>query len=156
MNKKAQVATSLLVVIALVFAAIALFMMISFSNDVKSQSAQLSALTNEIESNQHYITQKAILLAKETINTNPNEQTFKSVAGEHENLYRYPGAGNFYAQIRNHNAGNPTFTFQLTNGVYQLSIPDLFVRSQKGANIIKRNFDLCLEFDLNGDFKEKC
>ena len=71
MNKKADIPTVLLFVIALVLSLTALFAFASFSKDFSSHSEELSEIAQEIEFNQEYITQTSKLLLTQTISSWP-------------------------------------------------------------------------------------
>ncbi|MBI2451663.1 hypothetical protein HYV50_01130 [Candidatus Pacearchaeota archaeon] len=161
MNKKSQVPTLLIFVIALILSGVALFAMVSFNNRLNrldSSSSTFSELHSEIEFNQQYVTEQAKLITEETISTCPDcsssnlKTKFKEISAEKESLYRYEGSGNFYGKIRNSE-------FEITStekNSYQLIINNLFVQSKKDSGKIIRNFALCLEFNYQGNFIKSC
>ena len=159
MNKKAQIAEVLLFFLGVALAGMALYLMATFPDDLKSHSKELTEVTNEIEFNQQYVLEQTKLIAKESIGSVSTEQLeikFKNNAAKREEIFRYQGAGNFYAKIRNYKTEAPTFTFIKQAMDYKLEIPNLFIQSERGANKIIRNFDLCMEFDFKGDFNKNC
>jgi Tfp pilus assembly protein PilE len=143
LNKKAQVPTLIIFIVALVLAITTLFAMVSFNNNLTSQSKQLSEMMEEIIFNEKYIIEQAKLIAQGTLLNCPTceaeqiKKKYKEDAGEREQLFRYGGAGNFYAKIR-----NDEFEIEKQDNLFILKIEDLFVESQIEANNLKRTFNL--------------
>ena len=67
MNKKSQIATVLLVVIAMVLALSALYVMVTFKDNSGSQSKDLSQLTFEVQLNSAYVKEQLKLIFNESL-----------------------------------------------------------------------------------------
>jgi glucan biosynthesis protein len=152
MNSKAQIPTLLTFLIALIFSVITLSAFLMFSGGFANSSSEFSSIVSDIEFNQQYVTEQAKLIAKETISSNqPNlEQTFQEIA-ENKNL-NFAEAGNFFTQIKN----NANLEFKKTGETFILKINNLTVQAEKEGNKIIRPFNVCTEFDLQGNFLNNC
>jgi uncharacterized membrane protein YgaE (UPF0421/DUF939 family) len=143
MNKKAQVATIMLFLVAIGLSLTAWFTMVSFDNTLQEVSKNFSELTSDITFKENYIKEQSKLIGKETLSscTQCSPEQFKQklieISTEKENLFRYEGAGNFYAKIR-----NEEFEITKQDTSFSLKIKDLFVESQQGSHKVKRNFRL--------------
>ena len=144
MNKKAQIPTAILVIIALVSSILVLYAITTFKEDIDSKSSSVAKIADDIEFNQDYVKTEANLIGKKTLencqscNSEQLKQKYKQIASQTENTFRYQGTGNFYAKIRNSE-------FTIENN--RLIIKDLFVESQSDFNKIRREFNL--EISLN-------
>jgi len=156
MNRRGQeIAFGLLIVLALALSLTAGFAMAGVKNNIQSQSSDVAALTSDLEFNDGYILAQAKLFGRQLTLECPScsEQQLRSLGQEFEvkhNL-KLPGAGNFFAKLR-----NGEFIFKEQNSKYRLEIQDLFVQSEIGANKIVRNFNICFEFDSEGNFVKDC
>jgi len=141
MNKKGDIPTVLLFVIALALSGIALFIFASFARDFQSNSKEFSAIAEQTNFNQKYITQTASLLLNQTLKSCQScseqqlKEKFKILIAEKENLYRYEGAGNLFAKIRNNQ-------FEIKEKT--LKISDIIIISKSGNNEIRRTFNLTI------------
>jgi hypothetical protein len=155
MNKKAQIETALLVVVAIVLSAAALYTMISFRDDLQFQSAEMAEVQNELKFAQEFILSKAKEFGRTLVLNCPScSQSELKTQGEKfdaENNFQIQGTGNFFAKLRNNE-----FTFEKKDSGYLLKIQDLFIQSENGANSITKNFSICFEFAKDGDFKDNC
>ncbi|MBS3089228.1 hypothetical protein J4402_05680 [Candidatus Pacearchaeota archaeon] len=145
MNKKADIPTTLLLVIALVLSVTAIFILVSFAKDFQSSSTLFSEIAEEINFNQKYITQTSKIILSQTITSCPScteqqlKEKFKTLTTEKENTYRYEGAGNFFAKIR-----NSEFEIKKQNNIISLEIKDISIISERGNNKIERTFDVVI------------
>lgn len=151
MNKRGVIAEGIIPLIAFALSALSIFAFLTFNGDVGTQSKELSQISSDIEFSQQYVIEQAKLISKESINSNPNNETLKLAAENHEKIYYYDGSGNFYGKIR-----SGEFEFGQVEQGYKLNITGLFVKSEIGANMAARNFDICLLFDLTGKYKGNC
>ncbi len=157
-SKKAQIPTILLPWVAIALSVVALYSMASFSGILASQSESISIMLNEVQFNELYVKEQVKLIGKETIlscqlcDSDALKTKFKEIASGREGLFRYKGAGDFYSKTRNSN-----FKIEILNNVnYKIIFEDLFVSSEEGENKIRRNFNLCMEFDLEGNYIRDC
>lgn len=155
MNKKAQIPTVLLVVVALALALAALFIFAKFDSTLSSNSKKFSTLSTNILFAEQYINAQTKLTMKNAIrncsacSAAELSGKFKEEINRHD--YRINGVGNFFGKIRNNEA-----QIEQTVEGYRLAIPDLFLQSEVGANKIRRDFTLCATFDNLGNFVENC
>jgi hypothetical protein len=145
MNRKSQIPIILLPVAAFALAAGAIFIMYTFSKGFNSQEEQINLVLTTVQFNQDYINAQAKLIGNESLSKCPScspeqlKQKFREIGNQTESNFRYEGAGNFYAKIR-----NSEFDIAKENGKYTLKMQGLFVESENGFNKIHRNFDLNL------------
>ena len=146
MNKKSQIATVLLVVIAMVLALSALYVMVTFKDNSGSQSKDLSQLTFEVQLNSAYVKEQLKLIFNESLRVcqlcsaqQLKEEIIKN-SNIRESINRYENSGNLYAKLRNGH-----FKTEKNGNTFTFSISDLFVQSERGYNKIQRNFNVTIE-----------
>jgi len=148
LNKKAQVPTILIFLVALFLSGLALIAFITFKSDFKSQSETLSEMLREVEFNEQYIIAQSNLIGKQALlqcsscSADQFKDKFIEIATETENSFRYEGSGNFYGKIRN----DQDLIVTEASNIYALEITGLTLESKRGENQIKRTFDLELVF----------
>jgi len=141
MNRKAQVPTILIAVIALVLSAVTLFALVSFKGGIESQSEAYRQNIEDLNFNHQYVLAQAQLIAGKTTLLCPNcspeqlKEKYQAISIETENLFRFKNAGNFYGKIRNGQ-------FEIDSG--RIKVEGLFVESSQGSSSIKREFTLNL------------
>jgi len=146
MNRKAQAPTILIFLAAIVLSVLTLFALLTFNNNFKSESLELSEMMQEVEFNKQYTIAQATLLlsqSKESCPTCSADQTkekLQTLAKEKESTFLYEGTGNFYGRIR---AGD--FNITTTDKTTTLQIDQVFSQSQRGNNKIKRFFDITIQ-----------
>ena len=159
MNRRGQIPTILLFITALVLSAATLFSFTSFKGGLDINSKVYADMLGDGEYRERFAIEEAKFLGRSAIISGGDVRAkFKELANKSVERARFEGAGNFYKQIRDDTANNPTFTFEKkTEGgkeVYILEIKDLFVISERGKNSIKRNFNLKIEFDGQGNVRK--
>jgi hypothetical protein len=148
-NKKAQVPTILIFLVALLLSGLSLFAFITFKSNFKSQSETLSEMMREVEFNKQYIIAQTKIMGDEAFLDciNCSAEKFKEklieISDRTENQFRYEGTGNFYGKIRNK---DKDFIVTEANNIYTISINSLIIESKREKNKIKRTFDLEIEF----------
>lgn len=148
MNKKGDVPTILLFIIALVLAVYSLFVFITFDRGFGGNSKLLSDMIIEAEFYKQYAKESAKLIVEQSEGDVGKMADIAAARGE---IFEFPG--NFFAKMRNKE-------FQLDNNILRVS--GLFVKSERTnektgyKNEIKRNFDLCMEFDSNYKYVQDC
>lgn len=155
MRKKAQIATALMVIVAIGLSAAALFAMLSFKSDFVFKSAEMEKITYQINFLNDYILEQSKVFAKETITAcaecSPEQIAAKAKQFDANHKARSDSEGNFFAKLRNNE-----FTLTKNNNIYTLNVKDVFVQTQSSYNTLKRNFDICQEFNSQGDFIKDC
>lgn len=157
MNKKAQIPTLLLPLMALILAAVALYSFVSFKDTMPPQSEFLSEMMQEIEFNEPYALAETKLIAKEAIQNCPScsEEQLKnkmkdSAQWREEKFYREE-LGNFFGKLRNKEIAIENKENKIT-----IKIESLFIQSNRGYNKIKRDFAICMVFNNEGKFLNNC
>ena len=146
-EKKGNVPTILLFMVALGLMVMTLFAFAGYNDLRNNLSHAISNAVSEAEFNYKYIVKTAELAGKEAIvESKPEEvkENFIKITALKD--MRMDNLGNLFGKIRNRE-----FVFEKRRGLFVLEIDDLFVRAQSGKNKIKRNFDLVIEFRENGE-----
>jgi len=144
MNKKGDIETILLPIIALVMSIAALFSFITFSGGFEDRSLEISHILSEIEFNQNYVIAQVELIGNESINSKVDFRgNFIDVAAKRD--LKIDNSGNFFGKIR-----NGEFSFVKNGENYVLKVDGLFVQAKRGNNAIKREFNMAITFDRNG------
>lgn len=150
MNRRGDVPTVLLFVVAIGMVIASLFVFATFDNNF-SGSNELAEMTSEITFSQSYIrVETETMLRNMMMGAYPNcmqkdlSERLKCVAGEKEGQ-RLSIAGNLYGKIR-----NGDFSIVEEEEDYILDIRDLSARSERGANSLEKNFDMHIAFYPNG------
>ncbi|MDP1695443.1 MAG: hypothetical protein Q8L29_00845 [archaeon] len=150
MNKRGDVPTILLFVTAIALVLSSLFIFATFGNNF-TNSKQVAEMNAEIEFSQKYITKEVEIMIKDImINIDADCQQkdlktrFGCVALKRESN-RLSIAGNLFGLIRNDE-------FEIINQEenYVLEIPNINVKSVRGANSVEKNFDLRIAFFSDG------
>ena len=148
MKKKAQLQFGLLFIIAIL---VPMALLISYSSSNSSSSAEMGKINNivsEVAFNEKYVVSQARIIAKQASKECENcdaeelKQKYKEIAAETEALFRYEGAGNFYAKLR-----NDEFTIEEISGKKTIIITGLFVETESGYNKLRREFNLEILLD---------
>lgn len=150
MNRRGQELTFILMpVIALALAIAALMIMLTASKDFSGEKTFLAV--QDARFGEEYVISTAKAIAKEAIALNDGglDERIKNSARAKD--LRMTEAGNFFGKIRNNE-----FSFELLGESYIFKISGLFVQSIERDSSLKRNFDLCMKFDENGDFIGDC
>ena len=69
MNKKAQIATAITILLALILVGISIYIILEFDDNMESQSAELAEMMSEIEFNNQYILTQAKLFGQNLVET---------------------------------------------------------------------------------------
>ena len=133
MNRRGDVPTILLFLIAIFFSVVALFSFLTFSGSYGKGSEDLSELMGELNFAQDYVLKMAELIAEEG---GSSGRSIQEISVEME--IGYAGAGNFFGKLR-----NGEFTFN--NGL--LEVKDVFVKSSREGNSAIRRFDVEVEIE---------
>ena len=148
MNKRGDVSTILLFVVAFALVLSSLYVFVSFNGKFES-SRNLTEMTSESDLSYKYVITEAELIGKDAVlgrvadcTQGDITQRFSCVADKREKLSI---AGNFFGKIR-----NGEFSFVPSGGNYVLKISGLTVKTSRGASSIEKNFDLEIAFDGNG------
>jgi len=156
-NKRAQIPTMLLFLVALILSISTLFAFASFKDDLTFQSIELNKLTEDINFNQKYAKEQTKIVTKEALiscdlcDSNTIKEDIQRIALERKNQFFYEGVGNLYLKIN-----DEIEVTKSDDNIYEVNIPNLFVKSQADENKIKRNFDICMLFDSSGNYQSDC
>jgi len=150
MNRRGDLPTLMILVIAVLLSGMALFTFITFGGDFSKKSSEFSVLVMTSEFVDDYVIAQAGSIANEVIDSGSDdlEGKFKSVAKERD--LNLEITGNFFAQVR-----NSKFSFIRNAEGYLLDIDGLFVKAKSGDSEIVSNFDLAMQFDLDGNLKQR-
>ncbi len=148
MNKRGDVSTIILFLVAIFFAVVSLLAMAGFKGDFGDWSKETSDIMTEVEFAEQYVLESADVIARDSINCDESvygleicseedlKERFKQIASMRD--IGYFGAGNFFGEIRN---GKFSFV-DSGKGSYTLSFDeDLFVQAKRGRNEVRRNFN---------------
>jgi len=150
MNKKGNISNLLLFTITLALVGTALFVFATSGSKIHSQSEEFSKMMQKIQLKQNYLTESAEILAKQAILSKPQDlkKEFKSLTEQKPILIE--GTENFFGKIKRDE-------FELTKDkTYKLTVNNISISAQKGKNKIERQFSICMEFDLEGNFLNSC
>lgn len=155
MNRKGDVATIMIVVVAFIFIIASLLIFLDFKAKFEKMQG-LDEIMREAEFGEKYIISEAGLIGRETI-LDRNEEC----QGEGDLSYKFKCngklrdldislAGNFFAKVENYE-----FSFVKNNdGIYIFNMKGVKMKSERGSNSIIRNFDLEMKFDAMGEVLE--
>mgnify|MGYP001608274611 CR=1 FL=1 len=100
---------------------------------------------SRVEFGKSYVYSIAEISGKEAILTREDFRgKFKDIVDNRD--FRIGETGNFFGIVR-----NGEFKFEKSNEKYILEIDGLFVQIEKGANKVRRNFHIIMEFDDKGE-----
>jgi len=139
MNKKGDMPTVLLLIVAIILVVIAWMAFYTSERGFGEKSREISIMMKQLEFSEQYVYHLAELIAKEAISSGVGDgelkEKFKERALKH-NL-NIESEGNVFGKIR-----EDDFTFEKLGEDYELKIEKVLVRAKSGNNEIKRNFDL--------------
>lgn len=155
MNRKGDVATIMIVVVAFIFVIASLLIFLDFKAKFENMQG-LDEIMREAEFGEKYIISEAELIGKDAI-LDRNE----GCQGEGDLSYKFRCngalrdldislAGNFFAKVEN-------YEFSFVHGdkyFYELSIKGVKIKSERGANSIVREFNVEMGFDEKGKVLE--
>ncbi|MFH1803243.1 MAG: hypothetical protein ABH864_07410 [archaeon] len=150
MNRKGQIATAMLVIIALAFSAFALYSIISFKDGFGFRSSELDGLTRKVEGSKTYITAQAKEFGKKLTIECPacSEDQILQKGKDYDAAHkaRTEKDGNFFAKLR-----NGEFNFTNSNNIYKLEVKGVQLEVSSGYNKVVETFDICQTFDKEGN-----
>lgn len=139
MNRKGDMPTILLLIVAIILIVVAWMSFFTSDRDFGRKSGEISLMVKQLEFSEQYVFHIAELIVSETIKSGVDEsemrEKFKEIALKH-NL-GIDAEGNLFAKIREED-----FTFEKLGENYELKIEKVLVRAKFGNNEIKRNFNL--------------
>tara|TARA_Y100000310_G_scaffold337105_1_gene423298 strand:- start:666 stop:1166 length:501 start_codon:yes stop_codon:yes gene_type:complete len=147
MNKRGDIPTILLFIVALILAVYALFAFASFEDEVVFKSKEASNAVEKLNFNENYVFINAQFFGEESVKNCINcdeeklKERLKLEITEINDNYRYEGAGNFFLKVRQKE-------FKFKDRVLQIN--GLFVKGEEGDNKLINIFDLKIEFDSDG------
>lgn len=154
-NKKAQIATALLVIIAIGLSAAALFTLVTFNSDFVFQSAEMERITTHLNFQENFQIKKVELFSKYLIENCPDctkesaLEKAKSFDAAHQ---RTDLDGILFAKLRN---GDFTFEKQ-EDETFKLEIKDLTIQSSSSYTKLSRTFDICKTLSFSTEKIDDC
>jgi hypothetical protein len=152
MNKRAQIPIFMLLVVAIALVITAILVFVNASGNFTKPSLTNSQMISGLMFAEDYVNTNAKIISGEAIASKaPNmKEKFMEIAAGRDLEVRE--AGNFFAKIR-----TGDFSFDKKGTEYALEIRGLFIQSDKeAAGSLRRDFDLCMVFDANGQFLRNC
>lgn len=150
MNRRGDLAITLILIVALFLSMYALFVFVTFDNKLNARFIESSDMMLNLDLSSKYIIEEAKLISNESINSGvPNKENFMKIANSkdlHLNL-----AGNFFGKVR-----NGEFSFEKKSEGYFLEVNGVFVSLEREDNIVKRNIALCMVFNEKGEYVKNC
>ncbi len=142
MNRKGDVPMTLTIPVTLVLVIYALFSFYSFNTNFSLSSQTVSDMVEELHFSLDYVTVLAVIVANESVHSGTNDlkKDFQMRIASHD--LQMDGVGNFFGKIR-----TGDFMFEEKDGKILLEIKGLFVKSVRGANEMKREFEIVKSFD---------
>lgn len=148
MNKRGDLAFTLLGLFAIVVAGAALFTFVSFAKNLDVSSYNYSILLNQVYFSKEYVVQEAVLAGSQAIKEGGDTKgAFQKIIEERN--YRVKQFGNFTAKVR-----NGEFEFIPDEDKTALIMNGISVNSERGSSKIQRNFDLRIEFNDKGEVRK--
>ena len=144
-NKRGNVALGILFFAGVFLMVSSLFVFLTASGNFESSSNELSEMMFEIDFAERYVIENSKVVGREAIKSDGNPRD-NFIEGMAERDLRFVGAGNFFGKIR-----TGDFVFKEQDEGYILEIRDVFVIAEKENNKIRRNFDILIEFDEDGN-----
>ncbi|MEM4271860.1 MAG: hypothetical protein QXD13_02125 [Candidatus Pacearchaeota archaeon] len=154
MNKKGQIPIVMLFVVALALVITALMSFASFNRAFDDQSIRNSKLMVSVGFGEQYCFESVKYAAKKAIKELKEgenlKEKFRSLLLE-KNI-GLSETGNFFRKVNDNE-----FKFEkLTDNLYHFEMAGIIADAGgKESNII-RQFNLCMEFDKNGEFVKRC
>ena len=151
MNRRGDLPTILLFIVALTLYVATLFSFISFNWNFVEGSEGRADILSEIAFYEDYVNAQIKGIAKETIvegglirENEGLKHRFIEIAEERN--FGIEGIENYYGKIL-----RGEFDFSRDDNKYWFEIKDLSLMAKRGANSIERKINLKIEFDYNGD-----
>lgn len=153
MRKKGQVATVTLPLIALALSVLTLTFFALSGWSFGDESKELGGAVYSSLLNENYVKGYAKVMVREAVDSSLDDlkAALQNVEFSRRDSFRIENGGNLFGKIR-----NGEFEFVELEDRYKLEVEDLFVTVEVGNSKIKRNFDLCLEFDNEGYYDGVC
>ena len=145
MKRKGNVAIIMLVIVALVASTATLLAFAGSGKNFGNQSEQISEVISELNFNHNYVFKTSEIIGREAVKSAGDfKGSFREITNNMD--LRIEGMGNYFGKVRNND-----FKFEREGENYVLEVNGLFVQAARGENSIKRNFDIKMKFDKNGE-----
>ncbi len=151
MNRRGDIPMILLFIITLILVALALFSMVSFNNNLAKNSEGRSEMLARMAFLEDYVVAKTKNVAHDVIVRGGELKSDEDLRAKFEEIvnernFGVEGTENYFGKIL-----RGEFVFSRDKDKYWLEIKDLNLEASRGANSIKRNVNLRIEFDYSGD-----
>ncbi len=142
MNKKGDILMTLTVPATLVLVIYALFSFYSFNMNLQSSSQSVSDMVEELHFSESYVNALVEFVANEGVQSGADDlkKDFQIRIATHD--LQMDGVGNFFGKIR-----TGDFVLEERPEGVSLEVRGLFVQSTRGANSMKRVFDVKQVFE---------
>lgn len=160
MNRKGDVPTILLFLVAFIFSIMALFVMVSFSGEFSGKSNEYVLMMENYDFLENYVIKKSEMFVFESINCVSEtygglcnlelKGRLSGIAGNRE--FSVDGAEQFYRKLEQ---GDFILEMGGDGKSYEFLLKEIILKRQVGDNKIERAFDLKLTFDLDGKLVDK-
>lgn len=150
MNRRGDLAITLILIVALFLSMYALFVFVTFDDKLNAKFIESSDMMINLDFSNRYIIEEAKLIVLESVvSGTSSKEKFMEIANDKD--LRLNLAGNFFGKVR-----NGEFSFDNQEEGYLLKVDGVFVSLEKEDNIVKRNINLCMMFNENGEYVKTC
>lgn len=159
MNKKADIPTTLLFVVAVVLSLTTLFIFLSAGSTFKGQSEQISKVIGIMELSQKYILSEAKSSLINTVSCPDKSNEFCAVTDIKERFTKIssssdfilPGTESYLGKIR-----REEFSLTQAGDIYILQVENITLTSQISQNKLTRTLSICLQYNITESSTHEC
>ena len=149
LNKRGDVPTGLIIPVTIILMLLALYSFLTVSWKLENNSRDISQIITEVNFYEEYIRGLADEISLESIESGEQGLKEKYMGGAKERDMQIKEAGSFFGKIR-----NGEFVFEKVDDKYVLNIKGLFVKSERKANALRREFDIIKSFYVKKEPKK--
>ena len=151
-GRRGQIPILMLFVVTIILVIVALMSFATFDRQFSDNPLNTSRTIAKVQFGEGYVLESAKSMATKVIEENKGVNLPAAFTGAALGFDRQVSdpANNLFRQIR-----DGKFSFEKIGEEYRLNVAGLFVQASYGANQITRKFDLCLLFDVDGDYIPK-
>ncbi len=150
MNRKGDLPTFMMFLVAFVLVTSALFSFVSFKDSFMENGQERDEILNEMSFYEEYIIKDIEIISRKVIErggiieeSKLKEEFIKEFSRRN---YEIAGLENYYGKLL-----RGEFEFSRDETKYSFEIQDFKIKIERGANSIERKMDLAIEFDYSGD-----
>ncbi len=150
MNRKGDLPTFMLFLVALILSVSALFSFVSFDDSFNENSDERNQILEEISFYEKYVVEDVKIISNNVIEQRKviEQSKLKEIFQEEfkKRNYKISGLENYYGKIL-----RGEFEFHRNENKYWFEINDIGLRRDSGASFIERKVNFRIDFDYNGD-----